>query len=355
MPTKTDRVAREIVGAILRGQYAPGDVAPSERELMRRTGTSRVTVRRAYAELASRGILERRQGSGAYISTSLRGNAQRPDAMVVLASPDDLFALEFIDALERSASEAGCLLAIRQRGRGARREAAVAAELLERGVRNLVVWASGEDYDARLFGRLRILGMNMVFFDRMRPGAFADYVGTDNAHGIAQLAGAARKGGARRLVYVDYAAKPWSIFLDRRAAFEEYCRRRRVPGRVVEVPWSDRAAHLLGGRDVLGTLADEPAAKVLGRRAGEWFAGRDEAVICANDYVALQVRQACPSARVYGFDGLREATASGIVTYRHAMGEMAAAAVQMLSEQQQSGARWKARERLFRGRLVMPA
>jgi DNA-binding GntR family transcriptional regulator len=44
--------------AIRSGQLRPGDRVPGERELAEQLGVSRVTVRRAFAELASRGVLQ---------------------------------------------------------------------------------------------------------------------------------------------------------------------------------------------------------------------------------------------------------------------------------------------------------
>ena len=73
MSTKTDSVRSRVFGAILRGDYGPGDRIPAEREMAQTTATSRVTVRRAYAQLEPAGVLERRQGSGARIIQSTVG------------------------------------------------------------------------------------------------------------------------------------------------------------------------------------------------------------------------------------------------------------------------------------------
>src|SRR5919197_6753049 len=61
------RVYHHIVGhierAIYDGQLTSGDRLPSERELGRRFGASRVAVREALRALEHRGLLEVRQGS----------------------------------------------------------------------------------------------------------------------------------------------------------------------------------------------------------------------------------------------------------------------------------------------------
>lgn len=57
-----------ILESISAGEYAPGQMLPSERELQERFGVSRATVRQALAELVNEGVLERRQGIGTIVA-----------------------------------------------------------------------------------------------------------------------------------------------------------------------------------------------------------------------------------------------------------------------------------------------
>jgi GntR family transcriptional regulator len=52
---------------IARGALAPGDVLPTEQTLCDQFGVSRITVRRALADLADAGLIERRQGVGSFV------------------------------------------------------------------------------------------------------------------------------------------------------------------------------------------------------------------------------------------------------------------------------------------------
>ncbi len=53
---------------IARGAMAPGDALPTEQALCDQFGVSRITVRRALADLADQGYIERRQGVGSFVS-----------------------------------------------------------------------------------------------------------------------------------------------------------------------------------------------------------------------------------------------------------------------------------------------
>lgn len=62
------RVKNRISDAIGRGEWSPGDRVPSESELVRETGVSRMTVNRALRELTADGLLVRVQGVGTFVA-----------------------------------------------------------------------------------------------------------------------------------------------------------------------------------------------------------------------------------------------------------------------------------------------
>jgi len=70
---------QQIIGSlregIFSGQYRDGARLPSEAELVRRFGVSRMTVVKAMQQLQQEGVLVRRAGSGSFASSG--GNAQR--------------------------------------------------------------------------------------------------------------------------------------------------------------------------------------------------------------------------------------------------------------------------------------
>ncbi len=60
-------ILEELRAEILRGDYRTGDKLPSEADLIKRFGASRITVGRAVNELRNLGLVERRAGSGTYV------------------------------------------------------------------------------------------------------------------------------------------------------------------------------------------------------------------------------------------------------------------------------------------------
>ena len=86
---------------IMRGVYPPGAPLPNEADLSRHFGVSRITVRRALADLQAEGLVERWQGRGTFVTDTLPA-----------AHPFE--AVSFLDALrERGRETRVRVLAIR--------------------------------------------------------------------------------------------------------------------------------------------------------------------------------------------------------------------------------------------------
>jgi DNA-binding FadR family transcriptional regulator len=93
------RIADQIAQLIQRGEYAPGERLPPERDLARQLGVSRPSVREALIALEVEGYVEVRVGSGVYVRKA--GRAPRAEA-----SSSDSGPFELIRA--RSLVEAEC-------------------------------------------------------------------------------------------------------------------------------------------------------------------------------------------------------------------------------------------------------
>jgi GntR family transcriptional regulator len=77
---------------IANGMYAPQSALPTEESLCEQFGVSRITVRRALADLTAQGLVERRQGVGSFVRAGLR-------------VPRESASLDFVRSLRRAAAE----------------------------------------------------------------------------------------------------------------------------------------------------------------------------------------------------------------------------------------------------------
>ncbi|WP_234825107.1 GntR family transcriptional regulator [Cupriavidus necator] len=68
---------------ITRGVYAESGALPKEEKLCERFGVSRITVRRALADLAALGLVERRHGLGTFVKASTLASRSSPTLSVI--------------------------------------------------------------------------------------------------------------------------------------------------------------------------------------------------------------------------------------------------------------------------------
>lgn len=65
--TLTERVSASLVDLLRKGDFPPGSRLPSELKMAIRFGVSRTVIREAVSRLKSEGLIESRQGSGAFV------------------------------------------------------------------------------------------------------------------------------------------------------------------------------------------------------------------------------------------------------------------------------------------------
>ena len=97
------KLKRLVIDAIAQGTLADRDAIPGERDLARMLGISRVTVRKAFADLVADGVLVQRRGSGTFVATKT-GRIQLPLSRLTSFTEDmRLRGIEtFSDWLDRS-------------------------------------------------------------------------------------------------------------------------------------------------------------------------------------------------------------------------------------------------------------
>jgi GntR family transcriptional regulator len=90
------RIADDMLMAIEAGRMQPGEPLPTESDFCAAYGVSRITIRKALDELVARHVIDRRRGSGTYISS-----AERITKSVVLSGYiDDVLMLNRMTVLE---------------------------------------------------------------------------------------------------------------------------------------------------------------------------------------------------------------------------------------------------------------
>lgn len=234
-----ERVYNYVLDDIRKGSLRSGDRVPSEKELARKHGVSRITSMRALQNLERAGLVERIRGKGTFVARDLGRLAEagdgerpprsrRPTLRIAFLLPDasPAYGLELMNAIEERAGQNGLSLVLK-RSRGEQEEEERAIESLVRSgsVDGLIVFpVNGEFYNASLL-RLALAKSPLVLVDRYLKGIAASSVYTDNLAAARDLTGYVLDAGHKHVAFVSSPPANTSSIEDRlhgfRAAFSQ--------------------------------------------------------------------------------------------------------------------------------------
>ncbi len=118
-----DQLAAALRDAIRRGEYGPGQMLPSERDLCELVGLSRTTVRRAVETLVHERIVQRVPGAGTFVGQAST-LASRPALGLIVPTLSNPYYGELSEGVERQATSRGYDLLVGQSNYQANSEAA---------------------------------------------------------------------------------------------------------------------------------------------------------------------------------------------------------------------------------------
>jgi DNA-binding FadR family transcriptional regulator len=100
----TSELIDRLTGEIIAGNLAPNERLPTEQEMMSTFGVSRTVVREAIAVLRAEGLVETRQGSGAFVSADLQRRPFRIDPEGLQSIGEVVNVMELRIAVESEAA-----------------------------------------------------------------------------------------------------------------------------------------------------------------------------------------------------------------------------------------------------------
>jgi LacI family transcriptional regulator len=104
---RTIQLATALRDAIRRGDFAPNQAIPSERQLCETYGVSRTTVRRALRILEEQGIAQRVPGSGTYVRSVPGMHPERKLLGLIVPTLTNPYYGELADAIEQEVTASG--------------------------------------------------------------------------------------------------------------------------------------------------------------------------------------------------------------------------------------------------------
>jgi GntR family transcriptional repressor for pyruvate dehydrogenase complex len=154
----TDQVSAVIEERIASGQLDPGSRLPTEQELSVEFGVSRTVVREAVSRLKSEGLVETRQGAGAFVAQSKLGVPFRIDPDSIDSFDATLEILELRLAVESEAAALAAERANRKQLKAIRDALDAVQAAFERG-------DDGVDEDLRFHRAIAVAAHNQKYLE----------------------------------------------------------------------------------------------------------------------------------------------------------------------------------------------
>lgn len=189
--------------AIERGEYAAGQMIPSERELCDLTHLSRTTVRRGVQLLVEEGVLQRVPGAGTFVGHSMaRGSCCGTVGLIVPTLTNPYFG-ELSDAVEQEAHARGFDLLVGQSEYVGSNESAYLQRYADNlSCKGMLVVPNVDRPQVGAYNYVAEHGKPVVFVARWTESVDADAVAVDGFRGSRDIVRYLISLGHRRIAYV---------------------------------------------------------------------------------------------------------------------------------------------------------
>jgi DNA-binding LacI/PurR family transcriptional regulator len=172
---------------IISGEFAPGDMIPTERKLCEEFGVSRITVIKGLDILESEGLIDRQQGRGTFVTeyAGRDGRDTSQDVMVafVCSGIATVPQVDMLVGVARTLAERHISLLVLISEHSCDAEVECIERALARGADGIIVYPCGDFANAEYFQELVTRGVPVVMTDRYYPGVDVDYVVNDDWKG----------------------------------------------------------------------------------------------------------------------------------------------------------------------------
>lgn len=189
------KIIDDILNDIQTEALKPGDKIPTDHELMKLYGVSRITVTRAINELVQRRFVYRVKKRGSFICESqdeeLMTKGATPFGRLPIISVvlpfDESFGYDILRGVEMMCQEKGFYMTFHISGGEAAKEREILQRLEQDGVSGIIVYPQSGSQNIGTFSQMLIRNVPYVFIDRQVEGIDVTSILTDNLMGMHEV------------------------------------------------------------------------------------------------------------------------------------------------------------------------
>jgi len=215
------QLACRLRDKIQRGALAPGQRLPTEHELARQTGISRLTARQCYTLLENDGMISRFRSKGTYVARKQGQElitARKNVVFVTFLEKSDVYFARVLKGVEKGFSAGACNLLVRM---AAETEIDTVREAIKSRPDGMIwIWYD-HDRAPALIREIQAAKIPLVVVDGRVDRMKADCVGIDFEWGVGQLVDRMAEKGCRRFLFLNVGHRCCrNVMLAQENAFE---------------------------------------------------------------------------------------------------------------------------------------
>lgn len=189
-----------MLQSIASGEYKVGEKIPSELELAKQYGVSRITTKQALNELMQEGIVDRVAGKGTFVRRTVPLPNDAPDSAthpqssrvrssqpgsfgLIVPFLKDTYEMGIISGVEQELRGQDCRLIFRKTDNSITEENKAIESLRDEGVQGLIIFPAEGMYCSEALLKLKLEQFPFVMVDRFYRGIECNYVVSDNFGG----------------------------------------------------------------------------------------------------------------------------------------------------------------------------
>lgn len=254
-----EKIYHDLLEAIDRGTYRPGDRLPSEKELAESYGASRITSKKALEMLAEQGMISRMPGRGSFVTSPEESETEEPQARqlvrpaqhqggkhrmlgVILDSFSSDFGSDLLKSIEQECRKRDYTMILRCTYGSIEEENRAIQSAVELGAEGLILMcAQDESYNTTII-QLSLDHFPMVLVDRQMQGISIPCIKTDNYQAARELTRLLIGKGHKNLCFVSHSSIGTPTIRERYDGFVDgIVEDDGVRGRVMEISRYDPA------------------------------------------------------------------------------------------------------------------
>jgi GntR family transcriptional regulator of arabinose operon len=198
----------ELKAQISSGDYLPEAQLPTEAELSSRYGVSRITTRRALEELERDGYIYRIKGSGSFVKSRSRAQAEKRESAagkmvsLILPSEDDRGTMGYIRGTSDWLNANGYYLSLHQSDYDSQKERDLLEMLTRDGISGIILYPRNDQTNYDILHRLCLENYPIVTIDKYYDSLPLGAVVSDNLDGSYRAVSRLIELGHRKIAFL---------------------------------------------------------------------------------------------------------------------------------------------------------